>query len=220
MPGTSAVPCVALVFDMDGTIIDSREAYVLTMVEVFRDLGFPRSKRDVEEGLIPSIAGTARVMLSPDERLVATADDMIRSLVWRRSARVSPCQGVPDTLKQLKATYRLGLLTGSDRSFVQATLGPLGLLSLFNEVVTVNTPLPTKEERYLHLLGLLGVKPSEAVMVGDTPSDVEVARKAGSRTIAVYNSCSWMWGRKKELLESQPDMIVDRLEDLLTMGLG
>jgi HAD superfamily hydrolase (TIGR01509 family) len=220
MPDPSTPPAVALVFDMDGTIIDSREAYVLTMVQVFRDLGYPRSKRDVEEGLIPSIAGTARGMLPPDERLVATADDMIRHLVWKRAAKVSVCLGVPPTLRRLKAGHRLGLLTGSDRSFVQATLGPLGLLSFFDEVVTVNTPLPTKEGRYMHLLSLLDVGPSEAVMVGDSPSDVEVAKKAGSRTIAIYNSSSWMWGRKAELLDSEPDMIVDRFEDLLGLELG
>ena len=82
--------------------------------------------------------------------------------------------------------------------------------------MTIDAHLPTKEERYRHLLGLLDVKAHQAVMVGDTPSDVEVAKKAGSRAIAIYNRCSWQWGRRKELLDSGPDAILSSLKDLLT----
>jgi phosphoglycolate phosphatase len=212
-------PIVALVLDMDGTLVDSKEAYVLTMLEVFRELGHPRSKRDVEQGLIPSIAGTAEGMLPPDQGLVDAADAMIRSRVWKQAAKVSLCPGVLPSLRVLRKRYGLGLLTASDRSFVEAVLGEPGVLGYFDQIVTVDAPLPTKEERYGHLLRLLGVEPRQAVMVGDTPSDVEAARKAGSRTVAIYNPCSWMWGRREELLDSEPYMIVEGFEDLLDLEL-
>ncbi len=206
----------AIVFDMDGTIIDSREAYVLTLVEVCRELGHPRTRDVIEENLIPSIAGTARRVLPADKRLVKRAEAMIRRLVWKRASSIALCPGATQTLEMLKSVYRLGLLTASDQSLVDAVLGPSGVLHLFDQVVTIDSALPTKDERYRHLLDLLGVEPGEAVMVGDTPSDVEVARKAGSRTAAIYNSCSWQWGRREELLDSGPDAVLSSLTDLLT----
>ena len=201
---------------MDGTIIDSREAYVLTLVDVSRELGFPRTRNEIEEKMVPSIAGTARRVLPADEDLVNRAEKMIRRLVWKRAPSISLCLDVEEALDGLKRKYPLGLLTASDRTLADAALGRLGVLHFFDEVVTIDTDLPTKEERYGHLLCLLGVKAHQAVMVGDTPSDVEVAKKAGSRAIVIYNRCSWQWGRKKELLDSGPDAILSSLKDLLT----
>ena len=116
------LPIAAFIFDMDGTIIDSREAYVLTLLDVCRELGFSRTRNGIERKLIPSIAGTARRVLPPDDDLVNRAQDMIRRLVWKRAPSISLCPDVKEALDGLKGSYRLGLLTASDRSLVDSAL--------------------------------------------------------------------------------------------------
>ncbi len=199
---------------MDGTITDSREAYLQTLLEVLERIGRPRTREEVAELIVPSIIGTVRRVLSGDEEMIQRAELMIRKLVVKRGDGIRLCPGVIGALARLEKKYMLGLLTASDRSLVDATLGRLEVLRIFNQVVTVNLELPTKDERFRHLLGLLGAEPSESVFVGDTVNDIETARRNGSLSVAVFNPCSWSWPRKEVLMDAKPDIMIESLEEL------
>ena len=65
-------------------------------------------------------------------------------------------------------------------------------------------------EPLLHLAARLGVQPHKMVMVGDGPQDVECARRAGARSIAVLGG----FASQEELLESRPDVLLRAMSEL------
>ena len=199
---------------MDGTITDSRDAYIEALLEVLDDLGHGRLREEVEGLIVPSILGTVRQVLVEDEVKVRRAVLMIRDEVLQRSDSIALCPGTEDILPRIGGRYLMGLLTGSDRSLVEATLGRRGILGHFDQIATIDLGIEERDQRYEYLLRLLGVEPRETVYIGDTASDVETAKRAGSISIAVYNPHSWSWGSRQELIDSHPDYVIGNLADL------
>src|SRR5207248_1901097 len=99
-----------------------------------------------------------------------------------------PCQGMVDVLERLaEEGRRLGVVTAKRRATVGLAFRVLPLAHLFDAVVASddverNKPHP---DGILRALELLGATPEEAAYVGDSPYDVEAARRAGVCSVAV-----------------------------------
>lgn len=121
---------------------------------------------------------------------------------------------VKDVLNALKGRYRLGLLSNNIVEYVKGPLEHLGLERFFNVVVISgeeNTRKPEPEIFY-RALKRIGVNPSEAMMVGDSPvEDIKGAKSVGMLTV-------WVNRIEKTLLSGiNPDYIVKNLQELLNI---
>ena len=197
-----------VLFDLDGTVIDTGPL----IAESFRHavhtvLGEPID----DEEMLAYVGGWSlreqMFRLSPDrcEELV----EAYRAYNEPRHSGLEFCAGMQELLLELHAGgVRLGLVTAKRRSTVEIAFGHLpGLEGVFDVIVTsedteLHKPNP---EPLLLALRKLETTPAGAAYVGDSPFDVEAAKAAGLRAVAVT------WGgihSEERLLAVGPDAIV------------
>ena len=204
-----------LVFDWDGTLMDSVGTIVACTQEVIRELGL---------GELPEerIRGTVGLgMRETIEALVPGCDDaLFKSVVesyrrhWFATFHDRPVlfPGVEEMLRGLAAEgYLLAVATGKSRRGLDHSLEQTGLRGLFHSTRTADEAFSKPHPRMLlDILDDLGVPPAEAVMIGDTTFDLEMARNAGTAGIGV---CSGSHCRE-DLQRLKPLACLERVVDL------
>jgi pyrophosphatase PpaX len=203
-----------VLFDLDGTVIDSGPIIVASMRHAARTvLG-----RDVAEEVLTAAVGgpglVAQMRLLDEERV----DELVR--VYRDHneplhTELQACTGILDLLADLKAEgRRLGIVTAKRRVTVALAFDVLPRLEpLFDVVVGADETERHKPhpDPILHALDELGSSASTAAYVGDSPFDVAAAKAASVFAVAVT------WGGihgEERLAEEQPDAIVHDAEEL------
>jgi phosphoglycolate phosphatase len=181
----------ALVFDLDGTLVDSLPDIAACLNASLAELGAaPLPEREVR-GLIgdgsPRLVerGLAAAGL-PQQR---AADRLARFLALYEAAPVARSRaypGVPETLAALAATgWRLGVCTNKPQAVTEGVLAGLGIAGHF-AVIIGGDALPFRKPDPRHLAAVLerlGATPSAAVMIGDNEHDVAMGRALGTATI-------------------------------------
>jgi phosphoglycolate phosphatase/pyrophosphatase PpaX len=181
----AAAGCRAVVFDLDGTLVDSMpmvlESYAdalapfckLTADEIFPLLGGPPERLMLE--LTGSAESAAVAMRRLEERGVSNAGLVA---VFTEARKL---------LETLRGRVKLAVWTGRDRATAEAILDFHGLRAFFDAVVCgddfkTNKPDP---EGMLSVLGRLDVSAAEAVFAGDADADVLGGFAAGVRTVLI-----------------------------------
>lgn len=211
-------PPAAVVFDLDGTLIDSRGDIIAAANHALAMMG----RRALPGQVIVRYAGDgarslcARAAQLPEDAeevdalLIAFVDHYTRHPI--DFTRWMP--GAQDALEGLSAISELSLAicTNKPRVTTEAILLALGVRTRFQEVIA-GGDLPEKKPApgpLLHLAQLLGVGPERMVMVGDGTQDVQCARGAGVRAIGVEGGfCS-----RERLLAARPDVMLHSLVEL------
>ena len=106
---------------------------------------------------------------------------------------IKGCSGVKETLSRLKSLgIRLAVVTTDSADITGKCLKVLGIESLFDKIYTDDGRTPTKPEPYCaeEFLRTYGIKPENAVMVGDTLTDARFAENAGIKFIAVASGAA------------------------------
>jgi pyrophosphatase PpaX len=203
-----------VLFDLDGTLIDSGSMILASFRHATRTV----LARDVPDEVLLAHVGGATL----DEQMRALdptrVDDLVASYREHNSPlhdELQPCSGVVDLLEQLHGEgRRLGIVTAKRQATVGLAFRALPLAHLFDAVVASddvarNKPHP---DGILRALELLEAMPEDAAYVGDSPFDVEAAKRAGVYSVGV------LWGgiHSRERLEAaQPDLLVESSEELL-----
>ena len=203
-----------VLFDLDGTVIDSGAIILASMRHAAREvLGAEPS----DELLMAAVGGPGL-----EAQMHALAPDRVEELVTVYRAHNEPlhdelvcCDGMEDVLVRLKDEgRRLGIVTAKRRATVDLAFNVLPLRHLFETVVGGDETEKHKPDPEPLLLALerLDAQPDEAAYVGDAPFDIQAAKAAGIFSVAV----TWGGIHDREKLEAeQPDAIVDTAEELL-----
>jgi phosphoglycolate phosphatase len=202
-------PYRLLVFDWDGTIIDSIGSIVCCMQATVAELGLP-------EIAAATIRGTIGLGLQDTlEILMPGAEEPIQRRVlecYRRhwlggwADRHSLIGGAQEVLRSLgRAGYQLAIATGKSRRGFERDVTRFGIGDLFLATRTVDeAPSKPSPDMVLDLLAELGVDAGEALMVGDTPHDLRMAANAG---VAAVGVCSGSAG-EAELRRLEPAAVL------------
>ena len=174
-----------VVFDLDGTLVDTVPLHAKSWVETCRRLGLPVPPVEFVYSLMGLRAlDIARLLCGGENAEVAlrVKNEVYLSLIG--DAR--PVSGAPEVLRVLKGRGLLvGVVTSSSRHVALRVLEVTGLLGFIDALVAgddVGRGKPDPEP-LLKLLGLLGLGVGDVVVVGDSRYDVDMARGAGVGTI-------------------------------------
>lgn len=178
-PSSASAPPAAAVFDWDGTIADSLGHIYRAEQPIMRRFGIPMSRARFRATYSPDWRTRYRELGIPEDGWEEA------SRVWSSGMLASRPRAFPWVRRALRALRRRGvriaLVTASDRAIVERGLTALNLDGVFEPVVCaedVGRQKPHPEG--LHLaLDALGVAAPDAVYVGDTLTDLEMARAAG-----------------------------------------
>jgi len=180
----------AVLFDMDGLLVDTEPLWFETETEVMARLGAPWSKADQERLLGGSMRHTVGYLLAKATRPATPAEVarwMMEGMLRRAAAgRVVIRPGARELLTEVAvAGIPHALVTGSQREFTEAVVASTGLT--FTVTVTgddVTRPKPDPEP-YLLAAKLLDAVPENCVALEDSPNGVTAATAAGCQVIAV-----------------------------------
>ena len=203
-----------VLFDLDGTVVDSGAIILASMRHATREvLGRDYS----DEELLQAVGGPGL-----EAQMSALAPDQVERLVDVYRAHNEPlhddleaCVGMEDVLVRLRDEgRRLGVVTAKRRATVELAFARVPLGHLFEAIVGGDETERHKPDPEPLLLAAerMRVDPRDCAYVGDSPFDVRAAKAAGMFAVAVT------WGRihERARLESEePDAIVDRAEELL-----
>ncbi len=182
----------AVIFDIDGTLVDSVDLHAEAWQRAFqrfgRDVPLERIRREIGKGadqLLP-------VFLVPDEvralgpQIEASKDELYRGELFPK-VRPFPC--VPELFRRLVSDgRRIALASSGSRHEVEACIDLLGVRDLLVGAtsggdVDRSKPHPDVFEAALDLLGSVDLR--EVAVVGDTPYDAEAAAKLGIATLGL-----------------------------------
>ena len=214
-----SAPLRMVVFDLDGTIVDSQANIVRAVGEVAKILGLPGPPAEQVPRVIGLSLIEALAMLFPgvDTSTHKDLDREYREAFVR--LRASPDYSEPlfagthDILNALdEAGFLLGIATGKATRGVKHVLNLHGLTGRF---VTIQTPEIAPGQPHpgmvLQAMAEMGVEPQNTVMVGDTTYDIHMGLAAGVHTVGV----SWGNHPAEELKSAGAHRLIDRLDDLL-----
>jgi len=204
-----------VVFDWDGTLMDSTGAIVRAAQAAIADLSLPaRPDRSIREiiglGLEDSWSALFPELDMDDYR--AFVDSYRDHFVQRERYRSRLYPGVGDVLEQLRSRgHRLAVATGKSRHGLDHDLGVTGLARWFHCSRTADEsrskPHP---DMLLHIMGELAIEPSATLMIGDTDYDLQMAQAAGAGSVAV----AWGAHDRQRLSGQRPLACLDTLLDL------
>jgi pyrophosphatase PpaX len=205
---------LAVLFDLDGTLIDSIELIQNSAKHAFRD----------REGHVPSdaewLTGVGIPLVAMFRRYArddADVDALIakyREYQLANHDRLLRCYDlVVDTVDQLReAGHPLGIVTSKTEWLARRGIDHVGLGSHFDVIVGCDTCERHKPDPQPVLLALerLGYEPDEGVFVGDSIYDMAAGNAAGVTTIAA------LWGpfSREDLVASHPKHYLERMSDL------
>ena len=177
-----------IVFDWDGTIIDSAATIVECIRQSAVDIGLEppeRSRASHVIGLGLQDALRQAVPDLPPERYLEFVS-LYRKHFLAREDSMRLFDGMRELLRELSAGRRLAIATGKSRKGLQRALQASGLEALFaaSRCADETSPKP-HPAMLLEILDELSLAPADALMIGDTSHDLEMARSAGVAALAV-----------------------------------
>ncbi len=204
-----------ILFDLDGTILDTREAIFQAFAHGLTALGYkvpPREEIFAHVGkefseMVEGVIGGAE----NNEKM----RELVRDFQLANLHLVTAYAGVAEVLKELKQRgYKLGAVTNAKHEGSQKRLELASLMDLFETLVgidDVENPKPHPDPVLLALKNI-NEKPENAIMIGDSHFDIESGKKAGTKTIRVTYGF-----HTGEMDNPAPDYFIDDIKDLLKL---
>jgi phosphoglycolate phosphatase len=214
-----------IVFDLDGTLVDSR----LDLAESANELLERYGARPLPVDRVTGMVGEgARVLVERvlaagglDAHRAGALEEFLEIYDRRLTQHTRLYPGVEGALHALHGRAALAILTNKPGHHTRRLLEALGVSTLFDEVIGGDSAFPRKPDpaALLHLVRQFGTTVEDTVLVGDSMVDVETGRRAGVRIcVAAYGFARYREGialRGDELVAPEPADVGPRLEQFL-----
>jgi beta-phosphoglucomutase len=183
----------AVLFDMDGVLIDAREWHYEALNDVLQIFGY-RISRDMHEDRYDGLSTATKLqMLTKEVGLPLHIHGMINRIKQDRTLRIAAQKCYPNVSHQVLISrlknleIKVGVVTNSIRQTTEFMLTYAGLLNSLDVLVTnqdVGEPKPNPE-CYLIAMEKLGVLPVETVIIEDSPYGIAAAKASGATVVTV-----------------------------------
>ncbi|MDH5613664.1 MAG: phosphoglycolate phosphatase [Gammaproteobacteria bacterium] len=210
-----------VLIDVDGTLVDSVPDLAYCVDRMMEQLGMPvHGETKVRDWVGNGVERLCRRALigqlngEPDEALFEKAYPIFLELYKENTSQRSQLYpGVKEGLDFLKKSgYKIGSVTNKAEQFTIPLLKDLGVFDYFEIVISGDTlerkkpdPMPL-----LHAAKHFGVKPENALMIGDSVSDVKAARNAGFQIACM----TYGYNHGEDISLAEPDALMDSMSEL------
>ncbi len=207
----------ALIFDLDGTLIDSKRDLILSVNAMLRETGRAPLPEETISGYIgqgaPVLVRRALGEAATEEEAKRALEFFLRYYEEHRMEHTRAYAGVAEALAALRG-YPMAVLTNKPMRISRRILEDLSLAAFFRAIYGGNS-FETKKPDPLGARTILrefSVEPRDAVVIGDSEIDVQTARNAGTWAASVTYGFG-MHDREA----FPPDLYLDRLTDLASL---
>lgn len=199
-----------LLFDWDGTLVDSAQLGLTAFEHSFASLGAAFDHEIYRKTYSPNWYSVYEAMGLPKEKW-QKADELWIQHYGEQT--VQPVAGAPQTIILLKEKgYRLGVVSSGSECRVAREVSELGFKNIF-EVVVCNEQMENKKphpEGLETAIRLLGCSREESCYVGDSPEDIEMGKRASLLTVGVRSAYPTSW----KLESYDPDIYIESITEL------
>ena len=202
----------AILFDWDGTLVDSLGAFQHANAAVMAAFGLPWDEAIYRRNYVPDWRLMYLKLGVPGDRL-DEANELWHA-TFAKAEDVVAFDGVPDALARLdRAGSRLGIVTAGHRAIVEPQLRRTGLgellpVRVYGDDLPVHKPDPAPLQRALELLELAD-HAADVAYVGDAPTDMLMARAVGVHAVGIGS----VVGDPDELIEAGADEVAATVAD-------
>ncbi|MEW5764748.1 MAG: HAD family hydrolase [Acidobacteriota bacterium] len=208
----------AIVFDLDGTLIDSQEDVLSAFGAAFRALDLPLPpRRELLRVIGLRLEDCFLSFVDGDPARAAQGAGAFRAHYARHHLdRTRPFAGVDDALATLAHSQALGLCTMKKAEFMHRLLAAFGWRERFAAVLGSEEGFPAKPDpaMLLEVLRRLGARPEQSLFVGDTWMDGQMARDAG----VPFAFAAYGYGEASRLDGIPVARVLERPEDIAALG--
>jgi len=213
----------AVIFDLDGTLIDSIDIYFTIVEKALERLNLPPVSRNKILAAAESEDFNWELIL-PQEAL--SRKDKIIDKAWGVINEIAPrmfedqmelIQGADTIVENLSSNgLKIGLVTSSQKQYLEIKMQPLkqaGVEELFEVIITTDDVLKRKPapDPLITCAQQLDMRPGNCVYIGDTATDIKAGKAAGMRTIGVLTG----FDDHAILEKEKPDAIMKSVRNLL-----
>jgi pyrophosphatase PpaX len=204
----------AVIFDVDGVLVDSKNANVAFFQALLTKAGYPNtSKEDILACFhLPLWQSLEKLLNTKDEQEIKRVFEMAHDSSLRNSELLEFPEKLDEMLEELHKKYRLAIVTSRIKVGVDDIFSAKEIKHLFDVVVSFEdyeNPKPHPEPLQV-ALSKLEVEAGEAIYIGDSKSDVEAAKAAGMKCVFLspedHEDATARIERLHELLEVLEDL--------------
>jgi len=182
----------AVIFDLDGVIVDSEHVWDEVREELARERGgrwHDRAQTDMMGMSSPEWSRYMHDVIGLTESPAEIDEEVVRRMLDRYAERLPLIDGAVDAVARLAGSFRLGLASSSNRSVIDAVLDVSGLATLFgatvsSEEVARGKPAP---DVFLEAARRLDVPAGRCAAIEDSGNGIRAAHVAGMRVLAIPN---------------------------------
>jgi HAD superfamily hydrolase (TIGR01509 family) len=198
-----------VLFDWDGTLLDSFEADANAYMDMFGALGMPWSIAELKRHYSPNWHHVYRAARLPRAKW-EEADRLWRLSYRKQQPKMQP--GARRVLETLDRRFHLALVSSGSRTRVRRQLREHNVSEMFLAKIC-NEDAPRRKPHPAPLrmaLGKLRAQPHACVYIGDAPEDIEMAHRAGVRAIGVLGGSPV----PERLRAASPDALIETIREL------
>jgi phosphoglycolate phosphatase len=208
-----------VLFDCDGTLVDSQHVILEAMARAFVGAGLAVPPREAVLGIVGLSLTEAMRRIGgedpafPAEELAELYRGAFRTLRTEPGFREPLYPGIAEVIETLarRDDVLIGMATGKSQRGARAVLAHHGLISHFVTVQTADdAPSKPHPEMVLRAMAETGAAPLDTILIGDTSFDMTMARAAGARAVGV----TWGYHARDLLVQSGAERLVDHASAL------
>lgn len=199
-----------VLFDWDGTLVDSAQLGLIAFQKSFASMGLEFPLQTYQRTYSPSWYSMYEAMGLPRDKWEAADELWMQHYGEQTAALIAGARQAIDELG--RKGYQLGIVSSGSDCRVAREIQQLGLSSVFevvicNEHMTNKKPHPEGLEAAMKTLNSM---PEQTCYVGDSPEDIQMGKCARVLTVGVRSSYPTSW----KLLSAQPDIYLESIAEL------
>ncbi len=199
-----------VIFDFDGTLVDSKKAVLYVINELAkkhnRKLISIEEFEEMVNNLNLYVLWKYKIWPWQVPQLIREG----RLLFRQKMSSLSFFPGIVDILRNLKINYIVGVLTHNRKENADEFFRKLNVIDVFSFIVETNSRAFGKEGSLREILYKYKMDKKNVVYIGDEVGDVRACKKVGIKSIAV----TWGFSSRKSLINAKPSYLVDKVSDL------